>query len=79
MKWLVLFGGNLLGFLIVKYNVQIVRTFGRISWAERKLGPAGTYTFYKLLGILLSVGSFLFFTGQLQNIVGSIAGLFFTK
>ncbi len=42
----------LLGFLIEVYTHTLVRTFGHLDWAERYLGPGGSYTAWKIAGLL---------------------------
>ena len=48
--------------LILKYTELIVRTVGKMDWAERRLGMGGTYTVWKLIAILLIVGSLVYLT-----------------
>jgi len=50
--------------LTIKAN-WFVDTFGRISWAERHFGSAGTYGFVRLLGVILSVIFFFYAIGML--------------
>jgi hypothetical protein len=40
------------GILVVVYSSPIVKTFGHIDWAERYLGPAGSYTAWKIIGLI---------------------------
>ncbi len=48
--------------LILKYTEPIVRMVGKMSWAENHLGMGGTYTAWKLIAILLIVGSLVYLT-----------------
>lgn len=48
--------------LILKYTEPIVRMVGKMDWAERRLGMGGTYTAWKLIAILLIVGSLVYLT-----------------
>lgn len=48
--------------LILKYTEAIVRMVGKMSWAENRLGMGGTYTVWKLIAILLIVGSLVYLT-----------------
>ena len=48
--------------LILKYTEPIVRMVGKMSWAENRLGMGGTYTVWKLIAILLIVGSLVYLT-----------------
>jgi len=44
-----------IGFAVVKYSYSIVNLFGHVPWAERYLGGGGSYTLYKIVGIILMV------------------------
>ena len=50
------------GILILKYTESIVRMVGKMSWAENRLGMGGTYTVWKLIAVLLIVGSLVYLT-----------------
>lgn len=43
--------GVAIGFLITWKTEWILQNFGRIDWAEEKLGGGGTRLFWKLFGI----------------------------
>ena len=50
------------GVLVMKYNVQVTNMTGKIDFAEKFLGSgfgAGTYTFWRLFGLLLCILAFL--------------------
>lgn len=53
-----------LGLLIILKNRQMVHIFGTVSWAEEKLGGAGTYTLWKLIGLMFIFIFFLFMLGK---------------
>lgn len=36
---------------------DIVRIFGHMDWAEKYLGPAGSYLAWRIIGVLLIVGA----------------------
>lgn len=48
--------------LILKYTEPLVRMIGKMDWAENRLGMGGTYTVWKLLAVLLIVGSLIYLT-----------------
>jgi hypothetical protein len=52
LKILILIGGVAGGVLMMRYNYQLTQLFGYNSLAERYLGSGGTYTMWKLLGVL---------------------------
>ena len=52
------------GLAIIRYAEPIVRTFGYMDWAEKHLGSGGTYSAWKLIGILVMVFGFLYAIGQ---------------
>ena len=60
-----------LGFLCIKYSVQITDQFtGKIDLAEKYLGTgigAGTYTWWKLFGLLLCILSVLWMFNKLPH------------
>lgn len=74
MKILVLLFCVSIGLLFVIKTEATVRTFGRFAWAERNLGAAGTYTFYKLLGVALIFIGLMYATGMIDAIVGAFLG-----
>ncbi len=64
-----------LGILIMKYTVQITNNTGKIDFAEKYLGTgigAGTYTFWRLFGLLMCILSILWLFGLLPG--GNLAG-----
>jgi len=62
VKILIFLACSFVGILILKYTEPIVRNVGKMSWAEQRLGTGGTYTVWKLIGILLIVGSLVYVT-----------------
>ena len=61
------------GALVSIYNIKLVRTFGRINWAEKYLGmEGGTELFYVLLGILISFIGFANMFGLWEGILYAI-------
>lgn len=60
LKIAVLIVGLLLGTAFLKYNFQLTRLFGHNSWAERYLGDGGTYTMWKLLGVIAIIIAVLY-------------------
>ena len=68
------------GFTMVWKTVWWLDMFGRNPWAEKFLGSGGwggSWLFYKLLGIVVMVGAFLYATGLLQTIFVGTLGKFF--
>jgi hypothetical protein len=62
-----------IGFLIMWKADWIMNNFGRIAWAEEKLGmEGGTRLFYKLIGLAIIILSFLIMMGIAQSILGAI-------
>jgi hypothetical protein len=57
-----------LGVLIMKYSVQLGNFTGRIDFAEKYLGSGfgGTFTFYKICGLLTCVLALLWLTGMVH-------------
>lgn len=46
-----------------------VRSFGRVAWAEDKLGYGGTWSFYKLLGVGVIILALMIMTGDILSIL----------
>lgn len=46
-----------LGILFIKYSYQLTQLFGHNSLAERYIGEGGTYTMWKLLGLVVIIVS----------------------
>ena len=64
-----------LGFVIMWKSDWIMNNFGRIAWAEAKLGmDGGTRLFWKLIGLIVILGSFLYMSGGLGAIMRMIFG-----
>ncbi len=70
--------GIIIGFLVIKYSMSITDTFGRVEWAERHLsgGLAGTYTLYRIAGLVIIILSLLYIFGGIGFITGPLAPLF---
>jgi len=60
-------------FLVIK-TPWFVENFGHSDWAETHLNSGGTYTFYKLVGLVLIFGSLMAMTGMLGEIFIAIFG-----
>lgn len=58
IQFLTAVGAIIVGVIIELYVFQIVRIFGHIGWAEQKLGPGGTYTLWRLIGIAAIIFGF---------------------
>lgn len=52
------------GLAIIRNAEVLVRTFGHASWAEKYLGSGGSYTAWKIAGILIIIFGFLYGIGQ---------------
>jgi len=62
VKILIFLASTGMAILILKYTEPIVRMVGKMGWAERYLGMGGTYTAWKLIAILLIIGSLVYLT-----------------
>ena len=61
-RLLVLLAAIGLGILIERFTERIVNFVGYSGWAESKLGAGGTYTMWKLIGLLVIIAGVLNFT-----------------
>ncbi|MDD4351603.1 MAG: hypothetical protein PHU71_01300 [Candidatus Gracilibacteria bacterium] len=66
--------GVVAGFFYVKYSKNVADSLGRMSWAEKWLGAGGTYSFHKIVGIIIIVISFMWMTGTFQLLLVSFLG-----
>ncbi len=63
----------LIGIICIVFTEWLLKNFGRVSWAEQKLGAeGGTRIFYKLLGMALIFVGFFFMSGRIFDILGWI-------
>jgi len=61
------------GFLLVWKSDWILNNFGRIDWAEAKLGTeGGTRLFWKLIGLGIIIMAMLYMFGFIEGIITSI-------
>lgn len=51
------------GLLVMQRSVWIVQNFGYLDWAEKLLGNGGTYTAWKIIGVLIIIVGFLYALG----------------
>ncbi|KKP36822.1 MAG: hypothetical protein UR27_C0013G0042 [Candidatus Peregrinibacteria bacterium GW2011_GWA2_33_10] len=65
------------GFLILYYRARLKDWIGNIYFAEKYLGRGGTWEILPLIGLGISILSFLYMIGSLQKIFFSLFGKFF--
>ncbi|TSC91883.1 MAG: hypothetical protein CEN91_579 [Candidatus Berkelbacteria bacterium Licking1014_85] len=51
------------GMAIIKYTFQLVNITGKSAWAESHIPGNGTYTMWKLIGLLIICFGFLYAIG----------------
>ncbi|MFH0928640.1 MAG: hypothetical protein V1821_04175 [bacterium] len=68
-----------LGFVMVWRTIIFINITGKIDWAEEKLGPGGTWSFLKIVGVIVIMLGFMFITNLIENLGGSIASIFVPK
>lgn len=64
-----------LGIWVVIKTEYMLEFIGRVEWAEDKLGPGGSRTFYKLLGMVIILIGFATMTNLISGILAGIARL----
>lgn len=57
---------------MIVYTKNVVDFTGRFDFAERWFISGGTYTFIKLLGLSISILSFMWLTGGLESFLAAI-------
>jgi hypothetical protein len=70
-----IFWGTILvivGTLMVIFARKIFNAFGRIPWAEEHIGPTGTLSLIRIVGIVLILVGFFLWTGLFGAIFGPI-------
>jgi len=80
MSLLRIFGGVALiiaGIPFVLWTQWFMENFGTVGWAEEKLGPGGSWLFWKLVGVGISIIGMLLATGLLGGLlIGTVGRLF---
>ena len=56
--------GMIFGLVVTLKTHEIVNITGRIRWAEKTFGGAGTYSFMRALGVFLIFFFFLYMIGM---------------
>lgn len=69
--------GMIVGFLLIIYRPKIKDFIGDIGFAERYLGPGGTWTFLLFFGVAVFILSLMWATGTLQGFLGRTVGPLF--
>ncbi len=64
------------GILFIAKTRAVIGITGRVGWAERNLGGAGTYTLYKLIGVACVIIAMMMITGVFDRIFGGLLGGF---
>jgi hypothetical protein len=75
--WNIIGGLVIIGFgvLFIWQTEWFLKNFGRIDWAEAKLG--GTRNFYKILGLIVIFIGLLVMTGMIRGFILGTAGRLF--
>jgi hypothetical protein len=75
--WNIIGGLIIIGFgvLFIWQTEWFLKNFGRIDWAEAKLG--GTRNFYKILGLIVIFIGLLVMTGMIRGFILGTAGRLF--
>lgn len=70
--------GVIVGFLLIRYSIAITDMFGKVDWAEQYLrgGLAGTYSLYRLVGLVFIILSLLYMFGAIGFILGPLGSVF---
>jgi len=59
---------------MIIYSNRIVNFTGEIPFAEKWIGGGGTYTFIKLLGLAITILSFIWIAGGMGDLFGATIG-----
>lgn len=66
-----------IGILLVIFSRKVFDNFGRIRWAEEKLGGAGTLSFIRIIGVVLTLLGFFIWVGLFDIIFGGLVRTIF--
>lgn len=61
-----------LGWICIRYNLKIVEILGKSAWVENKM-TGGTYSMWKLIGLLLIIAGILTLLGAFNFLFESSA------
>jgi hypothetical protein len=67
------------GILMMKYTVKITEFTGKIDFAEEYLGKglaAGTYTWWRLVGLVMAILGAMWFLGMLDIVGNALVAVF---
>ena len=68
-KILFFIGSLCSGVYILLRKEYIVREIGHNAWAEKHLGPGGTYTMWQGIAVILMIIGFIFLIGDLDWLI----------
>lgn len=68
----------LIGLPFVIKTGWFMQNFGVVAWAEQKLGGGGSWLFYKLIGVGISLIGILMATGLINGLLLGTVGKLFT-
>lgn len=54
-RWFWLIAGASISYLALGRTLQMAHTFGKMGWAERMFGEGGTYTVWKIIGVVAPI------------------------
>ena len=77
MRFIVGIIGIPLGIVIIYFRAKIKDFVGDVGFAEKYLGPGGTYTLIILLGVVVSIGALMYMFGTLQILLEGTVGRLF--
>lgn len=62
-RWTVLVICGVFMFIGLKpdWTIGAVRMVGKMGWAERRLGDGGTYTVWKMIGVIAPIAGIIYF------------------
>lgn len=65
-----------IGLVLIKYAYTLVGFFGHIPWAEQHIGGGGTYTLYKIVGVVVIVLAMLYMFNAIGFIFSPFGSVF---
>ena len=77
LRFFLSFLGIAAGFMLILKTKEVTQFSGANNWVEKVFGNGQTYSFYKILGVLIIFIFFLYLLGDLDLVLRLIIKVFF--
>jgi len=66
-KWFWLAASIGISYLSLVKTLAMAHMFGKMGWAERRFGEGGTYTVWKMIGVVAPIAALIYFFSGLGD------------